>query len=188
MQDKDIINFWKWFTKNESKLQSDNYDSLKLDKLNKTISKWDLSWEIGPGKEKKNSLTFSPKGDKELLLVTKEIVNNAPSFENWEFYSSKQPKENWHLLELINHNINIDASEWEYVLLKYKDGKIEILIKADNLSNFEQNKKNLIADIVLTNLLGEKVMMEKIDFLEVVEEFDIENGITEISYLPEHLQ
>jgi hypothetical protein len=40
----------------------------------------------------------------------------------------------------------------------------------------------------LTNLLGEKLKIQKIDFIEVVEKFDDEKGITELKYLPAHLK
>ena len=188
LQDKEITEFWNWFTENNSNLQSDTYDPALLKTLDEIISNWKLNWEIGPGKTKENSLTISPKGDKDLLALTEHIINNAPNLENWEFYPTKQPKENWHLLELPNHNISIDAKDWKYVLLKYEDGKIEILIKADNLIDYDKDTKELIADIVLTNLLGEKIYMEKIAYFDIVEDFESKKAITEIKYLPDHLR
>ncbi len=75
--------------------------------------------------------------------------------ENWEFYSTIQPKENWHLAKLADTNFEIDASNWMYVLLKYEDEKIEILLKADSLADLDTERKALAADLILTNLLGE---------------------------------
>ncbi|MFT3679940.1 MAG: hypothetical protein QM791_06685 [Ferruginibacter sp.] len=72
-------------------------------------------------------------------------------------------------------------------LLKYKDGKIEVLVKADNLVDYDKDTKELIVEIVLINLLGERMFMERVDYFDVVEEFDCEAGITEIKYLSEHL-
>jgi hypothetical protein len=187
MQDKDILNFWKWFVDNKDKLESDSYDPTILQRLDKTISSWDLNWEIGPGQSKENSLTISPKGDTMLLPLTEQIVKKAPTLDKWQFYSTKQPKGNWHLLELNQDNISINASEWKYTLLKYNDGKIEVLVKADNLQSFEKGTKELIVEIVLTNLLGEEIFMKKVDYFDVVDDFDSDKGITEIKYLPEHL-
>ena len=149
MQDKDILNFWKWFVDNKDKLESDSYDPAILQQLDKTISNWDLNWEIGPGQSRENSLTISPKGDPSLLPLAEQIINKAPTVDKWQFYSTKQPKENWHLLELNKENISVNASEWEYVLLKYKDGKIEVLIKADNLLQYDKDTKELIAILML---------------------------------------
>jgi hypothetical protein len=187
MQDKDILHFWRWFVDNKDKLESDSYDSAILQQLDKTISNWDLNWEIGPGQSKENSLTISPKSDPALLLLTEQIISKAPTLDKWQFYSTKQPKENWHLLELNQQNISVNASEWEYVLLKYKDGKIEVLIKANNLLQYDKDTKELIVELILINLLGEKMFMERVDYFDIVDEFDSDSGITEIKYLPKHL-
>ena len=187
MQDKDILNFWNWFAKNSDNLQSDNYDKTLLDKLDKTISDWGLVWEVGPGLVKENSLTISPNGDKELLDKTNSIIERAPQLDNWEFFNAKQPKENWHLATLVDTGFEIDASDWTYVLLKYEDEKIEILLKADSLSNLDIEIKQLAADLILTNLLGEKLKIEKIDFIDFVDKFDDEKGVTELKYLPAHI-
>lgn len=187
MQDKDIQNFWSWFTKNASSLQSDNYDKALLDKLDITISNWGLVWEVGPGLLKENSLTISPNGDKELLNKTSNIIDKAPQLDNWEFFNAKQPKQNWYLATLVDTGFEIDASDWTYVLLKYEDERIELLLKADSLTSLDIETKELAADLILTNLLGEKLKIEKIDFIDVVDRFDNEKGVTELKYLPAHL-
>jgi hypothetical protein len=187
MQDKEILNFWSWFSKNSNSLQSDSYDQNILDELDNIISNWDLGWEIGPGLSKENSLTISPNGNKNLLDITNGIIDKAPMLDNWDFYSTKQSKENWHLARLVGTDFEIDASNWKYVLLKYEDGKVEILIKADTLSDLDKETKELAVDLILTNLLGEKLKIQKIDFINVVDEFDSEKGITELKYLPAHI-
>ncbi len=109
MQDKDILNFWSWFAKNSTNLQSDNYDKNILHELDKTISNWGLEWEIGPGLSKENSLTVSPNGNKELIDKTNAIIDKAPQLGNREFYNARQPKENWHLAKLFDTDFEIDA-------------------------------------------------------------------------------
>ena len=187
MQDKDILNFWRWFIDNKDKLKSDSYDPAILQQLDNIISNWDLNWEIGPGQSKVNSLTISPNADPALLPLTEQIISKASTLEQWQFYSTKQPKENWHLLKLKQENISVNASEWEYVLLEYQDGKIEVLIKADNLLKYDIGTKELIVEIVLINLLGENMFMERVDYLVIVDDFDSDDGITEIKYLSRHL-
>jgi len=187
-QDKDIFNFWSWFVKNSNNLNSNNYDQNILNELDKMISDWGLVWEIGPGLLKENSLTISPNGNKDLLNETNSIISKAPKLDNREFYSAKQSKANWHLARLLDLDFEVDASNWSYVLLKYEDEKIKILLKADSLSNLDQETKELAADLVLTNLLGEKLKIQKIDFLDIVEKFEDEKGITELRFLPAHLK
>jgi len=187
MQDRDILTFWNWFTKNSVRLQSNDYDQDILHELDRIVSNWDLVWEIGPGLSKENSLTISPNGDKNLLDKAKSIIDKAPQLDNWEFYSAKQSKQNWHLAKLLDTDLQIDASNWTYVLLKYDDEKIEILLKADTLITLDQEIKEIAADIVLTNLLGEELKIRKIDFIDIVEKFDNEKGITELKFLPDHI-
>ena len=122
-------------------LQSDNYDREVLDHFDRTVCDWDLVWEIGPGLKKENSLTISPNGDKDLLRKAKDIIDRAPNLDNWEFYYSKQPKENWHKAVLVDMALEIDALHWKYVLLQYEDDKIEIILKADSLSHLDQETK-----------------------------------------------
>jgi hypothetical protein len=187
MLDNQVTRFWRWFAKNSHRLYSDSYETDLLHQLDRTISEWNLTWEIGPGMTKKNSLTISPHGNNDLLDKAKSIIGEAPIIDDWEFYYSKQPKENWYNARLVDRAFDIDASDWTYVLYQYEDNKIEIVLKADSLSRLDKETKELAADLVLTNLLGEKLKMEKIDFIDIVDEFDDEKGITELKFLPVHL-
>ena len=186
MLDAQINEFWDWFEKNSNNLYSDNYDRDLLQKLDQTILDFGLTWEIGPGLTKKNSLTISPNGQKNLIVRAKEITDKAPSIDNWEFFSYKQPKENWDKASLGNKS-NISASDWTYVLLKFPDNKFEITVKADNLKSLDLQTKELVVDLVLTNLLGEKRKIDEINFIEIVDDFEGEKGITQIKFLPAHL-
>lgn len=188
MLDFQITDFWEWFAKNSERLRSDNYDRDLLEKLDRIISDWHFSWEIGPGVIESNSLTISPNGNKELLHQAGRIIERAPELDTWEFYSSKQPKENWFIARLIYEKADINALEWTYVLLKYPDGKLEIIIKADNLKSLDTKTRELAIDLVLTNLLGEKRKMEELDFVDTTEEFDNEEQITALKFLPAHLE
>jgi hypothetical protein len=185
MVNKKFIDFWNWFAQHSNQLHSDKYDAKLLSKLDETISSWNFTWEIGPGLTKKNSLTISPTGDKELLEQTSKIIDSAPELEDWEFYSSKQPKENWQKANF--DGIKVDAENWTYVLLKYPDNKNEILIQADNLKQLDTSIKELAVDLVLTNLLGEKIRIEQIDFMDIVDKHENENGITQLKFLPAHI-
>jgi len=187
MLESQIVDFWTWFTKRSDDLHSDNYDKSVLGELDETVCSWGLIWEIGPGFIKKWSLAISPNGDKELLDKAKNIIDKAPQLSDWEFYFAKQEKENWHIVRLVDLNIEINASDWTYIILQYDDYKKEVLIKADNLTKFDKETKRLAADLVLTNLLGEELKMEKVDFFDIVTDFDSKNGITELKFLPAHI-
>src|SRR5262249_30636103 len=59
--------------------------------------------------------------------------------------------------------------------------------KTNNLEILDKKQKELAVDLVLTNLLGEKRKMEEINFIDVVDQFESEKGITELKFLPNHL-
>jgi hypothetical protein len=187
MLDYQITDFWKWFGENSNRLDSANFDRDLIKELDDTVKNWGLTWEIGPGLIKEHSLTISPNGNKNLLDQTNYIIDKAPMFDDWEFYGSKQAKENWGKAKLIDRGFEFEATNWTYVLLKYPDDKIEIMVKADNLKSLDTNSKAIAVDLVLTNLLGEERKMSEIDFVDIVNEFDKGYGITEIQFLPDHL-
>jgi hypothetical protein len=185
----DIINFWDWFSKNHAQLHSESIDMSALNNLDTIMANWNVSWEIGPGINTEYSLTISSNGIKELSDIVKEIIQLAPSIQDWEFFTFRQAKENWQTLKLPDQSIAIDASLWQYVLLQYPDDKMEILIKADNLSEFDEKTRNNAMELVLINLLGEESYLKKIDFfdLELNLEKEYSNSMTPIKYLPKHL-
>jgi Arc/MetJ family transcription regulator len=187
MLDFQLAEFWTWFSQHSDRLRSDSFDPKVLQSLDDTISNWDLSWEIGPGISKENSLTISPNGDIQLLSLTQRIVDLALVLDSWEFYSSKQPKENW-MNAIVYPNVEIDAYEWSYVLLRYPNDEIEILIKADDLRRLDVETKKIAVDLILTNLLGERSKMEELDYVEVVNDFDHPNQSAKLKFLPTHLK
>ena len=183
-----IHRFWSWFEKNSSSLHSGSYSEEVLAEFDSKVSNLGLSWEIGPGANDENSLTISPNGDPEKCELAKHIVQLAPTIKGWDLYYFKQPKQNWHRLELPSDGINLSAENWEYVLLRYKDGKKEILVKADTLDDVDPECKTGIVEIVLTNLIGEEDMIKEIDFIDILSEDENQYELSHLKYLKEHLE
>jgi hypothetical protein len=183
----DINTFWNWFKANADDLQSNKYPNDKLDELDRRVLNFGLRWEVGPGKTKENSFTISPSGDNKKIELTKEFIRLSPTIGSWEFYNFKQPKVNWDKLELPEDNINITADKWRYILLKYEDGKKEILIKGDSLNTVDPDLKLVVAETVLTNLIGEERMMTELDFIDVLSPDDNTYDLHDITELIENL-
>jgi hypothetical protein len=183
----DSMNFWNWFKINCKHLHSDKYPNDTFNELDERLYAMGLYWEVGPGVKKENLLTISVSGRKERLETGRSLLANAPILDDWEFDMLKKPKTNWDKLEIPSDNIKISAANWTYVLLKYKDGKKEILIKADTLSDFEKDKKIELAEIVLTNLIGEEKVMNGLDYLDVLDMNDSTYDTQDIRYLDKHL-
>lgn len=169
---QEIVQFWNWFVENSNQLEIHNCDPDMLLSLDNKILAWKLVWEIGPGETKENSLCISPNGNLLLLGDTEEIVSYAPNLSNWEFYHYKQPKLGWNKVHIRDRNLSFDAIDWTYVLLEYPDNKLECILKAENIKSLDEQTQFLAADIILTNLLGERSNMTDISFLDIVPEFD----------------
>jgi hypothetical protein len=71
--------------------------------------------------------------------------------------------------------------------LKYKDGKKEILIKGDSLNTVDTDLKLVVAEMVLTNLIGEERMMTELDFVDVLSPDDNTYDLHDIKELIRNL-
>ena len=188
-----IKEFWNWFSENCQKFDNDFENTDLLYELDKRITDLGVfSWEIGPGKTSPNALVISPNGDIDLLPYTKDIIGQAKTCLGWEYYYAKPPKE-WDLIfdfETSNGvQVHVDASLWEYVLLRYEDGMFEIIIKATNIKELNENDKLAIAEMLLDGVIGEELRMTSICLIEIVEEFENEydDKASNIENLSKHI-
>lgn len=74
-----------------------------------------------------------------------------------------------------------------YTVLKYEDGIKEILIKGDSLNAIDPDLKLIVAETVLTNLIGEERMMTELDFVHVLSPDDNTFNLRDIKELIGHL-
>lgn len=190
----DINMFWDWFSKHSKDL-GENFDNEKVlaeidDRL---MDLGGFAWEIGPGSKTKNQLVISPGGDLNLLPITKEIVSYAKTIPGWEFHYAKPPKE-WDLMfdfEKDNGDvIGINASNWQYVLLRYEDGGFEIIIQTHDLDSLSEDDQLVASEILLDGILGEEIRMLHISYIDVVKKFDNQyiSKSSDIKNLDSHLK
>lgn len=188
-----IEKFWNWFSENCQNFGIDFSNTALLETLDTKISDLgDFTWEVGPGKTADNALVISPNGDLELLTYSKEIIANAKNCTGWEYYYAK-PAKQWELVfnfeTTSGEQIEIDASNWEYVLLKYEDGMFEIILKAVNINGLGDDDKLMSAEILLDGIIGEELRMTTICSIDVVQEFEegYRNKSSKIKNLSNHI-
>lgn len=179
MQDKldqSIRQFWDWFRDVGANLtNAENPDFLKEIDDRITALNPELSWEVGPGFSEPWRFVVSPNLNHELRELAREIIAYAPVLSGWEFYSTRQSKD-WDYKFTFENNqgdsIPLDASGWTFVLLRYPDVTHEVLLCGRNLPNLEEDERWQAAAIVLESVLGEDLIMDKIDRFELVRQLE----------------
>jgi hypothetical protein len=174
MKSKKILNeFWIWFADNAKSISSMAHPEL-LETLDEKLRQIDprLSWEIGPGRHEPWLLAISPNLDKSILNEARKVIAEAPEIPGWELYATRQPKQWDFKFEIDNDDshepICIDASEWQFVLLRYPDGLREVLLTGPNLPPLTDDQRWQAAAIVLEGVLGEECLLDNVDEFELV--------------------
>lgn len=173
MKSKSLNEFWDWFAANAAAISSEERPEL-LNQLDGKLRELDpqLSWEIGPGRVEPWLFSISPNLDKELVSIAKSVVNAAPEIPDWEIYAARQPKQ-WDYrvaleTEGSDRPIHLDASTWQFVLLRYPDGTREVLLTGPSLPPLNDDQRWQVAAIVLEGILGEETLLERIDEFELI--------------------
>lgn len=136
----------------------------------------ELSWEVGPGSCEPWQLVISPNLDRDLRPKAQEIISHAPVVQGWEFHSARRPKE-WDYQLLMKRSdgrepVQLDASRWAFVLLRYPDGEQEVLLQGDNLSALDEDERWQAAAITLESILGEELLLDKISEFGLVDRLE----------------
>jgi hypothetical protein len=174
---KDIAEFWKWFSSINELLENNIDNNELLSTLDEKISELNpmFSWEIGPGAIADWCLTISPNLDAKLLKETEEVICLAPNISQWEFSSTRQ-KKSWDgffkMEKSDGTTISLDSRNWKYVLLKYPNGECEILLTSERATELNSDDRWTAAAIVLEGMLGERLIMEKIESFNLYENLE----------------
>lgn len=174
--DEHILSFWTWFCAVAADLAKDFENDPLLTELDARVSAMgDISWEIGPGAEKECALTLSPDGSHDWFTLTQRAVAMAPELPAWEFHSARQKKE-WKLQFSMavadGRVVNVDARPWRYVLLRFPDGSLEIIIEQSNLIGIDEDSRYTAAVIVLDGILGEALRLLSLKYITPVQALD----------------
>ncbi len=68
--------------------------------------------------------------------------------------------------------ISVDARPWRYTLLRYPDGKFEIIVEQPNLAGVNDSDRYCAAVLLLDGLLGEAVRLSTIVGIETTHVLD----------------
>lgn len=176
MENKNIIDFWKWIQLNLKYLEPKKITGDYIVELEKHLEiLGNFSWEIGyDDRVKKYFLAISPDYEHDAFELSKKIVEEAPSIDNWIFYSAKPPKQ-WKLIFDVfidGEKVRFDASTWKYILYRFDDGVYDIVIKIPNSYKPYEEHFDEIGMIAVSGELGEAFVIEYVDEIELVYEFE----------------
>ena len=191
MSSKQVQEFWSWFSQIARDLSENPENENLLKKLDSKIRSLHpaISWEIGPGKHAPWQLVISPDLDPDLLPVTEAIVSEAPPVPGWEFHPTRPPKQWENQFELMRNGrrLSVDARDWTYVLLRYPDGNVEILLHGDAAKRLDKHERWQAASILLQGVLGEKPLLDKqlsFELSDTIQE-NLRGKLKPISLLPQ---
>ena len=179
MNKEKIENLWRWFISNEQQIidavKNETASEYLIENLDNLILDLGMfKWEIGRGKIQPWFLTISPNGDKDLIKVSQEVMENAPKMDHWEFNYFEPAKEWDRTFIIYDDNMdkqNIDASDWNFVALQDIDGLIELILEAD-VRYLDDNTASIAADLVVIGEIGEEAKIKKISSVKIVEQVE----------------
>jgi hypothetical protein len=168
---KQIHDFWEWFITVSDRLMTEPANEALATQLDERVREFHhgLIWEICPGGFRPRQLTISPNLDPELRQTAREIIHAAPVLAHWEFYPTRQPKAWDYKVHIDNHKgqrMELDVSDWVFLLVFCFHGKQAVLLSSKTMPPLNEHQRRLAAAEVLCNLLGEDVVMDKIEDFE----------------------
>jgi len=168
-----IKGFWQWFRQNQSQIthlySAKNFNDLST-AINREIDRVDvhLAWEIGPGRRKPHLFTISSEGNLELRYIAEQMIGLAPELTEWEFYSSRPPRQPAARVTLPERGIDFDTSTWRFVPVERPDkGRLDLLILDEKLGLSEREASLKAVSIYLDQLLGEETVETWIGKFEI---------------------
>ncbi|HET6843536.1 MAG TPA: hypothetical protein VFK06_17925 [Candidatus Angelobacter sp.] len=168
---KQIHDFWEWFITVSDRLMAAPEDEALIRQLDERVREIHrgLTWEICPGGFRPRQFTISPNLDPELRQTAREIIHAAPVLAHWEFYPTRQPREWAYKIQIDNHKgqpIELDVSDWVFLLVHCFHGKQAVLLSSKTMPPLNENQRRQAATDVLCSLLGEDVVMDRIEDFE----------------------
>jgi hypothetical protein len=164
-----IKEFWDWFSNQQStlrKITDGDYDLIDsiLIELRKIQTGLAVEFE-------KNGeviiMTISADGIEDNFEIVKEIIDNAPKIDKWDFVAFRQPvpKEKINSITIKVKEITLDPKTIWFRALR-EDDNLYIQIFSDNLTEDNRGDIGYGCLMLLDNLIGEYDCVKKVSAYE----------------------
>ena len=175
--DYHIRQFWQWFSQNEAVFRNPDQAERAKEMLdNQVLTFGKFAWGIDRGPNDSYILIISPNNNKQLLDISRQLVDEAPALSNWDFLYCKPPLLDWDFKIRMFNQFYLpqlyDASKWQFVLIEEEDYRVSVEVKADNLHDLDWDDQQIAASRAVTNVLGEEMRIEEVHSVKTVFEFD----------------
>lgn len=187
---KSIDSLFAWLVPVLDKLFNDDQIQSEFSKKLSIFSP-KMRWEAGPNGENKYFLAFSPNFDAKLLPLTEAIAAAAPSVPNWTFLSAK-PRKQWKSRAITMRNeegrlTTYVLDDWRYYLVSFKNGEFFDVNLVPNGTDASQRELERLGELLLLSEIGEKMLIEFIDRINIVRPEKLEHSANAIDFLHDQL-
>jgi hypothetical protein len=163
-QEPETAGFWGWFDENEARLAqvAANIDDMTMeelepvfDELAMAIHELDdrLFAELDVAADGSPVLLITADGDREAMLVARDLVAIAPAYKGWKFSALREREEPADTLALPGGG-EIDIREAVFVM-EVHGGKAEIAVGLDGWDDARAEDYGLAAEHLVESTLGE---------------------------------
>jgi len=154
-----IDSFWNWFIQNQIScmkiIDADETDLIDEVLINLVKIQRGLAVEFEKLKDK-YVMTISADGIEDYFGIVQEIINRAPTLENWEFIAFRQPygKEQVARITINVSGFTLDPKQIKFSPL-IEDGNLYIQIFSADINEETKNKIGYGCLMLLDNIIGE---------------------------------
>lgn len=187
--------FWTWFIRNEADFftvvkNGKDIERLFFDKISPKVSELKNGFFFVTGMHNDNTaeLIITADGDIKNIVFVEELVNSAPSIENWKFTALKPA------LSIEDVNISMGGYEFNEANLffytnesAFYPDEIDISIVHKELNDDNRKQISTGVYIFLDNYLGELDFINNIDTLSIVGAHESDKEFIPISKLKDFL-
>lgn len=187
--------FWTWFAENQHKLADPSHEDFEnhLDELQEQLHAYheNISFEVGGyDNTAEKELIITAFGKIKHFQAVFRLVESAPVIENWQFIALKPPvPPEDRLFRTDYYGVELDTSEIRFIPLENQTDPgaigLRVLVKQLNQSNYGKYYEGIL--MVILTILGEKIAAESIQYVEVMQNDDMDDPIP-ITDLPEYVE
>lgn len=182
--------FYSWLVPHLDRLFEDPGLQKELSKRLSELSP-DLRWEIGPDQDSGRFFAFSPNLNRDRLKVTEYLAAAAPQVPGWHFFSAR-PRKKWvrREIRMKGQGDKVESfplDQWIYTLTSFQDGAFFDVNLVPIGTDASDAKLQMLGEMLVQSELGERLFLEFIDRVNIVDSGSLAHSGDSIVHLHDHI-